>query len=116
MNFADIVNQLSDISDSELYHYGQESTPFPSADELRDIVDLCRDLLFPGYYGRNLVKAETLSYYIGVKTERLYEKLSKQILAGIASLSSRFRPSVSCWPPMSSHTTGMTRRPTTRAR
>jgi serine O-acetyltransferase len=84
MNFADIVYQLSDISDSELYHYGQESTPFPSADELRDIVDLCRDLLFPGYYGRNLVKAETLSYYIGVKTERLYEKLSKQILAGMA--------------------------------
>jgi serine O-acetyltransferase len=84
MNFANIVTQLSDISDSELYHYAQESTPFPSADELHDIVDLCRDLLFPGYYGRNLVKAETLSYYIGVKTERLYEKLAKQILAGMA--------------------------------
>ncbi len=84
MNFAEIVDKLSDVSDAWLYHYGKEATPFPSADELRDIVDLSRDLLFPGYYGRGLVKAETLSYYIGVKTERLYEKLSKQILAGMS--------------------------------
>jgi serine O-acetyltransferase len=83
MNFADTVQQLSSFSDDALYHYGSESTPFPSNEELKEIVDLCRSLLFPGFYGKNIVNADSLSYYIGVKTERLYEKLSKQILAGM---------------------------------
>lgn len=82
-NFEKTVEALSDLSQSEMHHYGMEGVPFPSVAELREIVELCRSLLFPGYYGHGVVQ-DSIQYYIGVSTERLYEKLVKQITAGLA--------------------------------
>ncbi|MBQ1583904.1 MAG: serine acetyltransferase, partial [Muribaculaceae bacterium] len=44
---------------------------------------ICRSVLFPGYYGKNVVTGG-LQYHIGVGVEHLYEKISKQFMAGIA--------------------------------
>ena len=88
MNLDSIVTRLSAVTDHALYHYGQDSIPFPSVEELRDIVELCRRLIFPGYYGRSIISPDTLNYHIGVDLEQLQEKLSKQILAGEAFASS----------------------------
>ena len=84
MDFNETVNKLSDISSSELHHYGIEGIPFPSVLVLREIVDLCRSVLFPGYYGKPVIDAGSLKFHVGVDTERIYEKLSKQIAAGLA--------------------------------
>ncbi len=84
MNLERVVNSLSDLSDSEMYHYGDDNTPFPLGERLAEIVDLCRSLLFPGYYGNGVVNAATLKFRIGVDVEKLYCKLSKQIAAGLA--------------------------------
>lgn len=84
MDFNETVNQLSDISSSELHHYGIEGIPFPSVLELREIVDLCRSVLFPGFYGKSVVDAGSLHFHVGVNAERIYEKLTKQIVAGLA--------------------------------
>ena len=82
-NFDATISTLSDISQSKLHHYGIEGIPFPSVPELREIVDICRSVLFPGYYGKSIVTGG-LHYHIGVGVERLYDKLCKQIMAGIA--------------------------------
>jgi len=82
-NFDKTIAQLSNISDSELHHYGIEGVPFPSVPELREVVEICRSLLFPGYYGKSIVDG-ALQYHMGVGVERLYEKLLKQIMAGLA--------------------------------
>lgn len=82
-NFDKTIAELSDISNSELHHYGIEGVPFPSVQELRDIVEICRSVLFPGYYGKSVLNG-ALQYHIGVGVERLYEKLVKQIMAGLA--------------------------------
>jgi len=82
-NFDKTISSLSDISQSELHHYGIEGIPFPSVPELREFVDICRSVLFPGYYGKNVVTGG-LQYHIGVGVERLYEKICKQFMAGIA--------------------------------
>jgi serine O-acetyltransferase len=82
-NFDQTIATLSDISQSELHHFGIEGIPFPSVPELREFVDICRSVLFPGYYGKSVVTGG-LQYHIGVGVERLYEKISKQFMAGIA--------------------------------
>jgi len=83
MDFNKTVQALSDIRDSELHHYGIEGVPFPSVPELREIVELCRSVLFPGYYGKSIVDGG-VQYHIGVDLERIYSKLKKQIMAGLA--------------------------------
>ena len=80
-NFDQTISTLSDISQSELHHFGIEGIPFPSVPELREFVDICRSILFPGYYGKNVVTGG-LQYHIGVGVEHLYEKISKQFMAG----------------------------------
>lgn len=83
MDLSKTVQTLSDISDSQLHHYGIDGIPFPSVPELREIVETCRMVLFPGYYGKSIVDGG-VQYHIGVGLERIYDKLKKQIAAGLA--------------------------------
>ena len=83
MDLTQTVGALSNIGDSELHHYGIDGVPFPSVPELRDIVELCRAVLFPGYFGKT-VNDDGLPYHIGVNLDQIYNKLRKQIMAGLA--------------------------------
>ena len=98
MNFERVVDCLSDLSDSEMYHYSVDSMPFPLAEKLVEIIDLCRGLLFPGYYGKSMIDADSLKFRIGVDAENLYHKLTKQIAAGMAcSPSSHYHSKDELW-------------------
>ncbi len=84
MDFDKVVDSLSDLSGSEMYHYSVDNIPFPLRDRLDEIVGLCRSLLFPGYYGRGIIDEGSLKFRIGVEVEELHCKLTKQIAAGLA--------------------------------
>ena len=76
------IGELSDFGSLEgLYHVCQNGRPLPSGAVLSEITELCRAILFPGYYGRSSVSMQTLPYHIGVSVERLYELLTEQIEA-----------------------------------
>ena len=78
------VKELSDIQSLKgLFHEHHDGDPIPSAHELREIVDLCRAILFPGFYGKATLNSQTLNYHIGVNVETIYNKLTEQILAGL---------------------------------
>ncbi|WP_066627588.1 serine O-acetyltransferase [Labilibacter marinus] len=57
--------------------------PMPSSDKLAEIVNLAREIIFPGYFGDSPVRKESIHYYLGVNTERLFELLNLQVLAGL---------------------------------
>ena len=57
--------------------------PMPSGTMLGEVVNLAREIIFPGYFGDSPVRSESIHYYLGVNTERLFELLNKQILAGL---------------------------------
>lgn len=88
MKFENTVNQLSNISASQMHHYGLEGMPFPSGMRLAEIVDICRSLLFPGYFGNSIINEDSLKFHVGVDVSNLYDKLTKQIAAGLAFASS----------------------------
>ncbi len=80
-----VVDELSEpTSYRNLCHEHHDGAPMPSAEALRDIVELVRSIIFPGYYGRSSINIATLKYHIGVAVERLSALLTEQIHAGLS--------------------------------
>ena len=84
---SDTVEKLSDYSSAEkrgfVYEY-TDSDSIPSGKVLEEVVELCRAIFFPGFYGRSCINSDTLKYNIGVTVERLYILLKQQIAAGMS--------------------------------
>lgn len=84
------IEELSEASSLKgLFHEHRNGDPFPSGESLREVVELCRAILFPGYYGNSNLNMHTLGYHIGVDVERLYVLLNEQILAGLCFTSDK---------------------------
>ena len=66
-----------------LFYEHTDGDPLPSAPELAEILDLCRSILFPGFYGKSTLSSKTLPYHIGVSIDRLSYLLTQQIMAGL---------------------------------
>lgn len=79
-----VVQQLADQRTLKgLFHEHRDGDPLPSAKSLREVVELCRAILFPGFYGKATLNSSTLHYHIGVNVERLLQLITEQILAGL---------------------------------
>lgn len=78
------VSELSDSRSYEgLFHQYKDGDPLPSGKSLRRIVELAREILFPGYFGNSTVHRRTINYHIGVNVEELFSLLTEQIQAGL---------------------------------
>ena len=81
---AQTVTELSEDSSLKgLFHEHQDGDPLPSGKVLHEIIELCRAILFPGFYGKSTVNHHTITYHIGVNIERFYNLLTEQIHAGL---------------------------------
>lgn len=84
------ISELSASSSLHgLFHEHNDGDPIPSGLVLAEIVDLCRSILFPGFYGKSTLNTQTLPYHIGVDLERLCSLIGEQILAGLCFGCSR---------------------------
>jgi len=66
----------------QVFHKNNHDVPMPSREELSEFVNLCRTVLFPGYFGHSEIRPETMQYYIGSNIDRIFKILSEQILRG----------------------------------
>ncbi len=71
-----------------LFYEMGDGNPLPSAPALAEIIDLCRAILFPGFYGKSTLSSKTLPYHIGVNLDRLCHLLTQQVVAGLCSQNS----------------------------
>jgi serine O-acetyltransferase len=75
------------LSDPATYnvvcHEHRLGEPLPSIKKLQKIIDLVREILFPGYFGNTSLRPNTTRHYMGVYVDELYELLSQEILAGM---------------------------------
>jgi serine O-acetyltransferase len=82
-----ILETIKKLSKMEGYkdvcHEQRQNDPMPSIDVLKEIVQLSRSILFPGYFGDAAVNTNTMLYHIGVNIDRLQMLLSQQIKAGM---------------------------------
>lgn len=78
------VDKLSDESSyKQLFHAYRDEEALPSGEVLEEIIDLCRAILFPGYYGNARISTQTIRFHTGVNIEKLHNLLSRQIYAGL---------------------------------
>lgn len=78
------IDQLSrEESYQSVCHQHYPDQPMPSSRILSEIVDLLREVVFPGYFGDSPTRPGSISYYIGVNVEKLYDLLRQQIYAGL---------------------------------
>ena len=88
--FTQTVGRLSEPDSLHgLFHEHNDGDPLPSAPALAEIVDLCRAILFPGFYGKPTLNSKTLPYHIGVCIDRLGHLLTQQVLAGLCFQSGK---------------------------
>lgn len=81
---SETVEKLSEVdSYRQLFHQYRDQEALPSGEVLKEIVDLCRAILFPGYYGNAKISQQTIRFYTGVNVETLHSLLSQQIYAGL---------------------------------
>lgn len=77
------VAQLADPCTGMVCHEHHAGEPVPSHEKLGTIVNLIREILFPGYFGNTSLQKDMLQHYMGVYLDELNSRLSKQILAGL---------------------------------
>lgn len=82
-----INNTIAKLSTPESYklvcHEHLIGEPLPSNKKLAKIVELIREILFPGYYGDTSLKESAINHYMGVYLDELLKMLRGEILAGL---------------------------------
>lgn len=82
-----IINTVTRLSDPDSYdvvcHEHRQGEPLPSKDRLHQIINMVREILFPGYFGNTSLRPNTTRHYMGVYVDELHELLSNEILAGM---------------------------------
>ena len=77
------VAELSRLSEVEKAMMPKGSAPLPSVEEVRQIVSLCKDIIFTDYFHKRQSDEQMRSYHIGVSMEELYNLLRRQIARGL---------------------------------
>ena len=84
---SQISKAIKELSEFDLFrglcHEQSASSSMPSNGVLVEVVNLCRAILFPGYFGDASVNRNNLSFHIGLNVEKLYQLLGGQILSGL---------------------------------
>ena len=83
-NLVKTIQQLSKTEGfRDVCHECGIHDTMPSTDVLKEIVQLIRSILFPGYFGDAAVNSKTIEAHIGSSIKKLHSLLSQQIKAGI---------------------------------
>jgi len=77
------ISLLTSDTVEEYQYIPLHDKPLPSLKKLSQIVDLFRNIIFPGYYGETVSNNDTLTYHMGVNIERLYILLKDQVQNGL---------------------------------
>ncbi|MCK3685404.1 serine O-acetyltransferase EpsC [Maribellus sp. YY47] len=82
-----LQSTIDKLSEPESYrlvcHEHFKGEPLPSNKNILRIIELVREILFPGYFGNTTLRGETTKHYMGVYIDELYELLNGEILAGM---------------------------------
>jgi serine O-acetyltransferase len=87
--FPDLVAAIvaSDLSDPRTRHIDAGS--LPNRETVIAIVKLLRELLFPGYFGKQFLASATLEYYVGEVLRTLQGMLTEQVRNAIRHQATR---------------------------
>ena len=77
------VAKLSKLSQREREMMPKGTAPLPSVEEVRQIVSLCKDIIFTDYFHKRQSDEQLRSHHIGVSMDELYTLLRRQVARGL---------------------------------
>jgi len=80
---AQTIEALSKSESFNMIYFPNHGKPMPSVDRLREVVQILRRILFPGYFGDSTLSAETVNYYLGVNLDKALRLLTEEIRNGL---------------------------------
>lgn len=82
-----LINTVHKLSEPDSYktvcYEHLQGEPLPSNKNISRIIELLREIIFPGYFGNTTLRGCTTAHYMGVYIDELYELLRGEILAGM---------------------------------
>ena len=90
MNRKEVLSRnvvlLSNVSDEEK-KMRTEGGQLPSIDSVRHIIDLLKQIFFPGFFGSGIGSRESRFYHVGINMEKLIEEIEEQISLSFSSFN-----------------------------
>lgn len=78
------IKTLSEPASYKLVcHEHKLGVPLPSIENLSKIINLIREIIFPGFFGSTSLRKNSIKHYMGVYIDELYDMLSLEIFAGM---------------------------------
>ena len=77
------VALLSKLTEQEVSMMPATEAPLPSVEQVKQIVTLVKNIIFPDYFNKRQSDESIRSYYIGVHMQELARLLIKQIAHGL---------------------------------
>lgn len=84
--FVTAAEQLSDftfLEEKRVLHEYSDRSLIPSTKILEELVELCRSIIFPGFYGQVFVRRSEIGKVLAAELQRAHELLASQIAAGL---------------------------------
>ena len=78
-HFDRLVNQIVDSYNADARTRHIDADPLASQDVVIEIIRLLRELLFPGYFGKQNLSRQTIAYRVGTLLLDIEEKLTEQV-------------------------------------
>ena len=88
----EIVKQLTDNHKKKFPYIPIHERRIPSLVCIKEIVELTRSIIFPGYFGNSLTNEDSLVYNTGVCVQKLQHLLSSQIYDALFFESKEINP------------------------
>lgn len=66
----------------KVFYRDQHDVPMPSVRVLKEVMELVRSILFPGYFGNSDLNPWNMEYYIGAAVDKAAALLAEQIKSG----------------------------------
>lgn len=77
------VRELAEGFASKNWSSHKEPVPIPSKLEIKKLIKLAQQILFPGYFSGMILSAESLEYHLGETLSIFYENLTRQVSSAI---------------------------------
>lgn len=74
---------LAPLQDSRTWNIRYHVTPLPSLEKLKEMMELLRYLLFPGFFGASGLEEPSLRHQMASRADRLFRILVEQIRLGV---------------------------------
>lgn len=77
------VSRLTPDDHTQMSYMPQHGKAMPSISQLSELVNIFREIIFPGYFTNSLINRSNYDYHLGINVDTAFRILKEQIFSGL---------------------------------